>query len=207
MVLESGSPLVKHMVNTLRDVRCDAMRFRWVLKEMAKLLLAEAAASLPLIERKITTWQGGFVGSFVDERRIVCVSILRAALPMQEGILEVLTEAEGGFLAMKRDEQTHESRLYYDRLPDLKGKRVILVDPMVATGGSLSDALSLLSQRGAESILSLNIIGAREGVERVAAAFPDVAIHIAQVDPRLDRNAYIVPGLGDAGDRAFNTPE
>ncbi len=205
MILESGSPLLKHMVNTLRDTNCDAMRFRRILKEAAKLLLAEAAASLPLVERKITTWQGGFVGSFVDESRIVCVSILRAALPMQEGVLEVLGEAQGGFLAMKRDEETHESRLYYDRVPDLKGKTVILLDPMVATGGSLRDALSLLSRRSADAILSLNVIGAREGVERVASEFPDVAIHIAQIDPRLDKDAYIVPGLGDAGDRAFNT--
>jgi len=207
VVNQSSSPLVKHLVNTLRDAQCDAMGFRHGLKELAKLLLAEAAESLPLLERKISTWQGSFVGAFVDESRVVCVSILRAALPMQEGVLEVLADAEGGFLAMKRDERTHESRLYYDRIPDLKGKTVIVVDPMVATGGSLHDALTLIEERGPDAIVSLNVIGAKEGVERVAAAFPGVSIHIAQIDPRLNADAYIVPGLGDAGDRAFNTPD
>ncbi|BBG66505.1 uracil phosphoribosyltransferase [Hydrogenimonas sp.] len=206
MIIESSSPLVKHLVNSLRDAGCDAMCFRHGLKELAKLLLAEAAQSLPLTERKILTWQGSFTGSFIDESRVVCISILRAALPMQDGVLEVLTDAEGGFLAMRRDEQTHESRLYYDRIPDLKGKTAIVVDPMVATGGSLHDALSLVSEGGPDAIVSLNVIGAKEGVERVAAAFPGVAIHIAQIDPHLNRDAYIVPGLGDAGDRAFNTP-
>ncbi len=207
MINQSSSPLAKHLVNTLRDVQCNAMAFRHGLKELAKLLLAEAAESLPLAERKILTWQGGFVGTFVDESRVVCVSILRAGLPMQEGVLEVLADAEGGFLAMKRDERTHESRLYYDRIPDLKGKTVIVVDPMVATGGSLYDALTLIGERGPDAIVSLNVIGAKEGVERVAAAFPGVSIHIAQIDPHLNRDAYIVPGLGDAGDRAFNTPD
>ncbi len=199
--------MAKHLVNILRDARCDPAKFRHGLKELSKLLLAEAAMNLPLAERKITTWQGSFTGSFIDESRVVCVSILRAALPMQEGVLEVLGEAEGGFLAMKRDEETHESRLYYDRVPDLKGKTVILVDPMVATGGSLHDALSLLSERGPDAIVTLNVIGAKEGVKRVAEAFPGVAIHIAQSDPHLNRDAYIVPGLGDAGDRAYNTPD
>ncbi|WP_201352527.1 uracil phosphoribosyltransferase [Hydrogenimonas urashimensis] len=205
MVKESTSPLVKHMVNQLRDAHCDAFRFRWILKELAKQLLAECCGVLPLMERKIPTWQGNFVGSFVDESRITCVCILRAALPMQDGVLEVLGEAEGGFLAMKRDEQTHESRLYYDRIPDISGKTVIVVDPMVATGGSLHDALALLKERQPKQIISLNAIGAREGVERIEKAFPDVDLHIAQIDPTLNKDAYIVPGLGDAGDRAYNT--
>ncbi len=207
MINQSSSPLAKHLVNTLRDEQCDAMAFRHGLKELAKLLLAEAVESLPLVERKISTWQGSFVGTFLDESRVVCISILRAALPMQEGVLEVLTGAKGGFLAMKRDERTHESRLYYDRIPDLKGKTVIVVDPMVATGGSLHDALTIIGERGPDAIVSLNVIGAKEGVERVSSAFPGVSIHIAQIDPHLNTDAYIVPGLGDAGDRAFNTPD
>lgn len=205
MIKESCSTLVKHLVNELRDVSCDAVNFRRRLKELSKLLLVEAAESLPLKERKIATWQGSFTGSFIDENKVVCVSILRAALPMQEGVLEVLGGAKGGFLAMKRDEKSHKSRLYYDRLPDLKGKTVILVDPMVATGGSLYDAIKLLKKIDAGSIVTLNAIGAKEGVQRVASAFADVAIHIAQIDPHLSKEAYIVPGLGDAGDRAYNT--
>ncbi len=206
MIKESSSPLAKHMVNTLRDAACKPIEFRHYLKELAKLLIFEAAESLPLCERKISTWQGNFNGSFIDESRVVCVSILRAALPMQEGVLEVLANAEGGFLAMKRDEESHKSRLYYDRIPDLKGKTVIVVDPMVATGGSLHDAISLLQERGPDAIVTLNVIGAKEGVEQIASAFSGVAMHIAQIDPYLNKDAYIVPGLGDAGDRAYNTP-
>jgi uracil phosphoribosyltransferase len=207
MIHESASPLVKHLVNRLRDAHTDAFTFRWLLKEIARQLLAEAAPLLPLHERKIPTWQGHFVGTFVDESRVTCISILRAALPMQEGVMETLGECEGGFLAMKRDEESHESRLYYERLPDLSGKTAIVVDPMVATGGSLHDALKLVEAKNPASILTLNVIGAREGVEKVAVAFPDVDIFIAQIDPTLNKDAYIVPGLGDAGDRAFNTPE
>ena len=207
MIHESRSPLVKHLVNRLRDAHCDAFTFRWILKELSKQLLAECAGHLPLVERKIPTWQGNVVGSFVDEGRVTCVSILRAALPMQEGVMETLGEAEGGFLAMKRDEETHESRLYYDRVPELRDKTVILVDPMVATGGSLHDALALLKERRPEKIVSLHVIGAKEGVAKVSESFPDVDIFIAQIDPVLNKDAYIVPGLCDAGDRAYNTPE
>ncbi|WP_353661924.1 uracil phosphoribosyltransferase [Hydrogenimonas sp. SS33] len=205
MIHESASPLVKHLVNRLRDSRTDAFTFRWLLKEIAKQLLAEACDALPQAEREVPTWQGGFAGRFIEEHDIVCVSILRAALPMQEGVLELLGGAAGGFLAMKRDETTHESRLYYDRIPELSGKSVILVDPMVATGGSLHDALALLKKRAPEKIVTLNVIGAKEGVERIGQSFPDVSVHIARIDPLLNKDAYIVPGLGDAGDRAYNT--
>ncbi len=206
MVHESSSPLLEHLVNRLRDARCDAFSFRWSLKEIAKQLLIEASASLPKTMRKIPTWQGEFTGSFIDEERVVCVAILRAALPMQEGVMEVLTGCEGGFLAMRRDEKTHRSHLYYDRIPDVADKTVIVVDPMVATGGSLHDALTLLKARRPARLLTLNVIGAKEGVERVAESFPDVSIHIGRIDPTLNKEAYIVPGLGDAGDRAYNTP-
>ena len=203
MIVESRSPVAKHFVNRLRDAKTDAPAFRSLLKEIARVLLTEAADALPVTEKKIVTWQGGYVGKFIDESKIVCVSILRAALPMQEGVMEMLGDIEGGFLAMRRDEETHESRLYYDRVPDVRGKTVVLVDPMVATGGSLHDALSLLLERGPKKVISLHVIGAREGVDRIAEAFPDIALHIAQIDPVLNKDAYIVPGLGDAGDRAF----
>ena len=207
MISESRSPLVKHLVNRLRDSRTDAFSFRWLVKETAKQLLAECHDALPRIEKKIPTWEGDYEGEFVDESRMVCVSILRAALPMQEAVLEVLQSVSAGFLAMKRDETTHESRLYYDRVPDLEGKTVIVVDPMIATGGTLHDALMLLKERNPASILSLHVIAAKEGVERIERAFPDVRVHIAQIDPILNRDAYIVPGLGDAGDRAYGTSE
>ncbi len=205
MVIESRSRIVKHLVNRLRDTSVDAAVFRGLLRECARMLLAEAVDTLPVAEKRIDTWQGGFTGEFIDEGNIVCVAILRAALPMQEGVMAALDGIEGGFLAMKRDEESFKSRLYYDRIPDIEDKTVILVDPMVATGGSLHDALTLLRQRAPARIVSLNVIGAKEGVERIERAFPDIDVHIAQIDPKLDKDAYIVPGLGDAGDRAYNT--
>ncbi len=205
MILESRSIVVKHLVNRLRDARTDAFTFRWLLKEITKQLLAECHDALPCTEKKIPTWQGNYMGRFIEEAKITCVSILRAALPMQEGVMETLGDIEGGFLAMKRDEETHESKLYYDRVPDIHGKTVILVDPMVATGGSLHDALELLLARKPEKVITLNVIGAKEGVEAIAKHFPDVTVYIAQIDPILNKDAYIVPGLGDAGDRAYGT--
>ena len=110
-------------------------------------------------------------------------------------------------MAMKRDETTHKSVLYYDRLPECKGKIILLVDPMVATGGSMVDALDLIKTREPQTIMTLNIIASPEGLEVVKSAHPDVDIYIAQIDEKLNDDKYIIPGLGDAGDRAYNTPE
>ena len=108
---------------------------------------------------------------------------------------------------MKRDETTHESVLYYDRLPDCKGKTILLVDPMVATGGSMKDAIELIKTKEPLEIMALNIIGSTEGLEAVKSTYPEVNIYIAQIDEKLNEDKYIIPGLGDAGDRAYNTPE
>ena len=124
---------------------------------------------------------------------------------MLESVMELLPEAKAGFLAMKRDETTHKSVLYYDRVPECKGKTVLLVDPMVATGGSMVDAIDLIKSREPSRIIALNIIGSPEGLEVVSCAHPDVDIYIAQSDEKLNDDKYIIPGLGDAGDRAYNT--
>jgi uracil phosphoribosyltransferase len=133
------------------------------------------------------------------------VSVLRAALPMHDAVIETLGHSVSGFLGIKRDEETHKSHLYYDRVGDCSDKTVILVDPMIATGGSLCDAIEIIKKKGAQKIVSLNIIASPEGIEKVEAMYPDVKIIIGQIDERLDDNKYIIPGLGDAGDRAFNT--
>ncbi len=112
-----------------------------------------------------------------------------------------------GFLAMKRDENTHQSVLYYDRIPECKDKTVILVDPMVATGGSLCDAISVIKSKSPKKIISLNIIGSPEGMAILEQKHPDIDIYIAQIDDALNENMFIIPGLGDAGDRSYNTPE
>lgn len=207
MVYEIPHPLVKTLVNRLRSSQTDALRFRRTVAELAKILVYEAFAPSQLTDRCIPTWQGQRTSGFIAEEELVFVPILRAGLPMLDGVIELFSDAQSGFLAMKRDETTHQSVLYYDRLPECAGKTVILLDPMVATGGSLCDALAVVKSKAPKKIISLNIIGSPEGLEVVKRKHPDIDLYIAQIDERLDENMYIIPGLGDAGDRAYNTPE
>lgn len=207
MIYELSNPITKTLVTHLRDQRRDAIRFRHTIAELTKQLAYEALKEFPLLQRKITTWTGEAYCDTVDEQKIVAVTVLRAGLPMLESVMELLPEASAGFLAMKRNETTHESVLYYDRLPNCKGKTILLVDPMVATGGSMIDALRLIKTKLPSKIIALNIIGSPEGLKAVQAAYPDVDIYIAQIDESLNDNKYIIPGLGDAGDRSYNTSE
>lgn len=199
------TPLLVSLVNNLRDQTLNAFVFRHTIKEITKILLNEALFDAAMHTRTVRTWSGEKEISCIDQERIVIVSVLRAALPMHEAAAETLTQAVSGFLGMKRDETTHESVLYYDRVGDCSGKTVILVDPMIATGGSLCGAIEVLRSKGAQRIKSLNIVGSPEGITQVEERHPDVEIYIAQIDEKLDANKYIVPGLGDAGDRAYNT--
>ncbi len=207
MIYELSNPVTKTLVTHLRDQRRDAIRFRHTVAELTKQLVYEALKDFPLVQTSIVAWQGEGDFMTIDEESIVVVTVLRAGMPMLDSVMELLPNAVAGFLAMKRDETTHESKLYYDRLPDCKGKNILLVDPMVATGGSMIDALDLIKTREPRRIMTLNIIGSPEGLDRVSYAHPDVDIYIAQIDEGLDDNKYIIPGLGDAGDRAYNTPE
>lgn len=207
MIHELSHPLAKSLVNHLRATDCDGLRFRHHVAELSRLLCYEAFAAMPLAPERVMTWQGEAEYGFIDEREIVFVPVLRAGLPMLEALLGLFPESAAGFLAMKRDERTHQALLYYDRVPDCRGKTVVLLDPMVATGGSLTDAIALLKGKEPSRIISLNIIGSPEGLEVVERKHPDVELFIAQVDQRLDGNKFIHPGLGDAGDRAYNTPE
>ena len=205
MVYELSNPVTKTLVTHLRDQRQDAIRFRHTISELTKQLVYEALKDFPLIERNIAVWQGNGTFFTIDEENIMVVTVLRAGMPMLDSVMELLPEAKAGFLAMKRDETTHKSVLYYDRLPDCKGKTVLLVDPMLATGGSMVDALDLIKSREASKIIVLNIIGSPEGLEYVRSTHNDVDIYIAQIDEKLNDDKYIIPGLGDAGDRAYNT--
>jgi len=207
MIYELSNPITKTLITHLRDQRRDAIRFRHTIAELTKQLAYEALKELPLLQRKITTWTGESYCDTIDEQKIVAVTILRAGLPMLEIVMELLPEASAGFLAMRRNETTHKSVLYYDRLPNCKGKTILLVDPMVATGGSMIDALDLLKTKSPAKIIALNIIGSPEGLKAVQSFYPDVDIYIAQIDEKLNDNKYIIPGLGDAGDRSYNTPE
>lgn len=202
---ELHHPLIQSLVNTLRDTTIDAFVFRHTIKELTKLLLYEALCEEILIDKNVLTWNGEKQYSYINEEKIVIVSVLRAALPMHEAVIDTLRGAVSGFLGIKRDELTHKSVLHYDRVGDCRGKKVILVDPMVATGGSLCDAIKILKAKHAQSICTLNIIASPEGINEVMKAYPDVEMVVAKIDKQLNEDKFIIPGLGDAGDRAYNT--
>ena len=207
MIKELSNPIIKTLISSLRDKQTDALRFRHIVKEITRLLLNEALSNTELISQSVDTWRGEEVHKVLDEQNLIVVTVLRAGMPMLESVMEMLPNITGGFLAIKRDESTHKSVLYYDRLPDCKGKKVIIVDVMLATGGSLCDAIKIVKEKEASEIISLNIIGAPEGLKSVQESYPEVDIFISQIDEKLNENKFIIPGLGDAGDREYNTPE
>ncbi len=207
MIYELSNPITKTLITNLRDTQTKALTFRYTIKELTKQLIYEALKESPTIKKEIDTWQGKSSFNALDEVNIMVVTILRAGLPMLESAMELLPNITAGFLAMKRDEVTHESVLYYDRVPDCKGKTVLLVDPMLATGGSLNDAIDVIKTKSPSKIISLNIICSPEGLKNVENKHNDVDIFVAQIDEKLNDDKFIIPGLGDAGDRGYNTIE
>jgi uracil phosphoribosyltransferase len=207
MIYELSNPVAKTLLNHLREKQTDALRFRHIVQELSRLLVYEALRTETMEERTITTWQGEKTFNFIKEKEIIFVTILRAGLPMIEAVIALFPNASSGFLAMKRDENTHQSVLYYDRIPDCKDKTVIIVDPMVATAGSLCDAISVIKSKSPKKIITLNLIGSPEGMDILEQKHPDIDTYIAHIDEKLNENMFIVPGLGDAGDRAYNTIE
>lgn len=207
MIHELSNPIIKTLVNHLRETKTDALRFRHIVQELTRLLSYEALKSETVEPKSIITWQGEQSFEFIKEEDLLFVTILRAGLPMIESVTALFPQASSGFLAMKRDEKTHQSVLYYDRIPECKDKTVILVDPMVATGGTLCDAITVIKSKLPKKIISLNIIGSPEGMAILEQKHPDVDTYIAQIDDALNENMFIIPGLGDAGDRSYNTPE
>lgn len=207
MIYELSNPVAKTLLNHLRETKTDALRFRHIVQELARLLVYEALKSQPLEDQTITTWHGEQKFGFIKEEDLLFVTILRAGLPMIESVTALFPKASSGFLAMKRDEKTHQSVLYYDRIPECKDKTVIIVDPMVATAGSLCDAISVIQSKSPKKIISLNLIGSPEGMDILEQKHPDIEVYIAQIDEKLNENMFILPGLGDAGDRSYNTIE
>ena len=205
MYKESTNVVVKHLVNRLRDVRTASNEFRLTIEEISRIVASEALNDFETVSQNINTWQGPLDVQMKKKKKLVLVPILRAGEPMLTGILKTLPYAKSGFLAMKRDEETSLSKLFYENIPNLEGRTVLLLDPMVATGGSLIDGIDFLKTKNPKRIICLNVLGSPFGVNKVQEAHPDVDIYIAQIDERLDENDYIRPGLGDAGDRAFNT--
>jgi uracil phosphoribosyltransferase len=201
----SEHPLVKHKMALLRDVGTEPKKFRELVRELSMLLCYEATRDLELIEETVTTPMGQAAGQRL-RTRIGLVPVLRAGLGMLEGVLEMVPTAQVWHIGLYRDERTLHPVEYYNKLPTEPTVQLSLVlDPMLATGGSATATVDILKRWGAERIKYLGLIAAPEGVARLSHAHRDVDIHVAAVDERLNDIGYIVPGLGDAGDRQFGT--
>ncbi len=201
----STHPLVQHKLTLLRRVETEPKRFRELVREITQFLVYEATADLRLADKQIETPLAPYTGKEIGER-IGLVPILRAGLGMVDPVLEMIPTVRVWHLGLYRDTKTREPVSYYSKLPPQADIDLCLIlDPMLATAGSAVAAVDVLKQWGAQRIKFLGLIAAPEGVQRLVTAHPDVPIHLASIDERLDDHAYIVPGLGDAGDRQFGT--
>ena len=198
--------MVQHKLSIMRQKETGSKDFRQLLKEISLLMGYEITRDLPLADIEIETPISKMTASRVLGRKLAIVPILRAGLGMVDGLLDLVPVARVGHIGLYRDEKTHKPVVYYCKLPeDIQERLVIVTDPMLATGGSSCDALDMLKERGCTNIKLMCLVAAPEGIEKVQAAHPDVDIYVAAIDERLNDNAYIVPGLGDAGDRIFGT--
>ena len=199
-------PLLKHKISRLRDETTGTNEFRSLVEEIAMLMGYEALRDLPTEEVEIKTPVETCKAPVIAGRKLAVVPILRAGLGMVSGILALVPSAKVGHIGMYRDEETHEPHEYYCKLPDpIEERTIVVVDPMLATGGSAVDAVNLIKQKGGKNIKFMAIIAAPEGMKKFTEAHPDVQLYVAQQDRCLNENAYICPGLGDAGDRIFGT--
>ncbi|MBQ2546351.1 MAG: uracil phosphoribosyltransferase [Clostridia bacterium] len=199
-------PLIKHKLSIMRAKETGSKDFRQMLSEITMLLCYELTRDLPVEDVEIETPVAKMTAQRIDGKKLAIVPILRAGLGMVDGILNLVPVAKVGHIGMYRDPETHNPVEYYCKLPTDIGERYVIVcDPMLATGGSASDAITLLKQRGVKQVKLLCLVSAPEGVERFQKDHPEVEIITAALDERLNEHAYIVPGLGDAGDRLFGT--
>ena len=199
-------PLIQHKLAIMRNKRTSVKEFRELVSEIAGLMCYEATRHLPTKEVKVETPIATATCRMLAGKKLAIVPILRAGLGMVDSMVDLIPSAKIGHIGLYRDPETHKPVEYSCKLPDdISNRQVFVVDPMLATGGSAIAAIDFLKQHGCRHIIMMNIIGAPEGVEAVKAAHPDVEIYLAALDDKLNENAYIVPGLGDAGDRIFGT--
>ena len=199
-------PLIQHKVALMRDEKTNVRDFRQLTKEIAMLMGYEATRDLPLEDVEIKTPLCKTTVKMLAGEDIAIVPILRAGLGFVDGMLELVPNAKVGHLGLQRDPETHEPVEYYCKLPkDIEKRKIFVLDPMLATGGSAIDAIDTVKKYGGKNIVFMCLIAAPEGIEALREAHPDVDIYIAAKDECLNENAYILPGLGDAGDRLYGT--
>jgi uracil phosphoribosyltransferase len=199
-------PLVQHKITILRDISTGTKEFKEVVTELAALMCYEATRDLPLEDIEIQTPVAKTVAKTISGRKLALVPILRAGLGMVDGMLQLIPAAKVGHIGLYRDPETLLPVEYYCKLPgDIAERDVIVLDPMLATGGSASDAIRLIKEKGAKNIKFIGLIAAPEGLSKLHEDHPDVPIYVAALDEKLNDHGYIVPGLGDAGDRIFGT--
>ena len=199
-------PLLQHKLSILRDKNTGVKEFREIVGEISSLMCYEATRNLPTEEVEIETPVAMAKVRVLAGKKMAIVPILRAGLGMVDGMVSLIPSAKIGHIGLFRDPETHEPVKYYCKMPpDIAERHVFVVDPMLATGGSASDAITFIKEYGCTNITLMNIIAAPEGVAKIQADHPDVEIFVAALDEKLNDHAYIVPGLGDAGDRIFGT--
>lgn len=199
-------PLIQHKISMLRDKNTGTNEFRTLVAEIATLMGFEALRDLPLEDVEIETPIEKCMTPMIAGKKLAIVPILRAGLGMVDGITNLVPTAKIGHIGLYRDPETHEPHEYYCKLPDpIELRTILVVDPMLATGGSASEAIDFIKQHGGRKIKFMCIIAAPEGLERLKKDHPDIQIYVGHLDRELNENAYICPGLGDAGDRIFGT--
>ncbi len=199
-------PMIQHKLSIMRDKNTGSKDFRELLKEIGLLMGYEVTRDFPLEDYEIETPICKMSAKKISGKKVAIVPILRAGLGLVDGLLSLIPVAKVGHIGMYRDENTHKPVEYYCKMPeDIQQRLIIVTDPMLATGGSAADAISQLKKRGCSNIRLMCLVAAPEGIKAVQAVHPDVDIYVAAVDEKLNENAYIVPGLGDAGDRIFGT--
>lgn len=205
-VLVIDHPLIQHKLTLMRNKNTSSKDFRTMLNEISMLMGYEVTRDLPMVDTTVETPVAAASAKILAGKKLAIVPILRAGLGMVDGLLELIPSARVGHIGLYRDPETLKPVEYYCKLPsDASERSLIVVDPMLATGGSAVAGIQFLKDRGCTHIKLMNLIAAPEGIEAVRAAHPDVDIYVAAIDERLNEHAYIVPGLGDAGDRLFGT--
>lgn len=199
-------PLVKHKLTLMREAECSTYRFRTLTKELARLMAYEASRDFELENLDIEGWCGSIAGQQIKGKTVTVVPILRAGLGMLDGVLDLIPTAKISVVGLQRDEETLQPVSYFEKLVSSMDERpALILDPMLATGGSMVATIDLLKKKGCRHITALVLVAAPEGVKLVNDAHPDVKIYTAALDSHLNEDGYIIPGLGDAGDKIFGT--